>query len=80
MQDKKNMWEIFESIILLDGGFLVVSTMSDLGVTAMLQFVLFGHCPAKVHLLGLGGIIFLPVLGESCPDHVNLLYIVHLHM
>ena len=42
MQDKKNMWEIFESIILLNSGNLGVTTMSHLGVTAMFLGALFG--------------------------------------
>ena len=42
MQDKKNMWEFFESIIFLDSGNPVVTTMSDLGVTDMFPSALFG--------------------------------------
>ena len=75
MQDKKNMWEIFESIILFDGGNLVVTTMSDLGVTAMFQFALFGHDPAKVHLIGLSGNVSYLYWVKASPYHVNLSYI-----
>ena len=41
MQDKKNMWEFFESIILLDGSNLEFTIMSNLGVTAMFPGALF---------------------------------------
>ena len=59
------MWEFFESLILLDSGFLVVSTMSNLRLTAILHLALFVYCPAKFHLIRLGGIVSYLLLGES---------------
>ena len=40
--DKKITWGFFKCFILHDGGTLVVSTISNLGVTAMFLGALFG--------------------------------------
>ena len=63
--DKMTMLEFFESLILLDSGFLVVSIMSNLRLTTILHLALFVYCPAKFHLIRIGGIVSYLIQGES---------------